>query len=253
MAPDRSRCSLKRPAEVIATHDTTPDCRPKQVYGAVNGPVLASVPTTQRRVLDVGCGDGSFGWALKDRQPAEVVGLTYSWDEAEAAAPRLDRVEVVDLNQFQPAELGRFDCVVCSHVLEHLCWPDRFLVAAHPLFAPGGRLVIALPNVLAWRQWLAFMAGRFRYADGGLMDRTHFRFFDWRTAQDLVCSAGYRVVSAQADGVFPLSRFLPGVGPAISRMALRLAPGLFGWQFVIVAEPAVPSVPEFSTSPREGS
>jgi SAM-dependent methyltransferase len=185
-------------------------------------------------VLDVGCGDGSLGWAIRGRQPAEVVGLTYSRAEAELAADHLDRVEVVDLNQFHPAGLGSFDCVVCSHVLEHLCWPDRFLVAARPLLNPGGRLVVALPNVLAWRQRLAFLAGRFRYADGGLMDRTHFRFFDWRTARDLVDEAGYSIVSASADGVFPLARFLPGVGPALSRAAVHLAPGLFGWQFVIV-------------------
>jgi SAM-dependent methyltransferase len=209
----------------MTPQDTTPDGRPKQVYGAVNAPVLAAVPTTARRVLDVGCGDGSLGRAIKDRQPAEVVGLTYSRAEADVAARSLDRVEVTDLNEFQPAGLGRFDCVVCSHVLEHLCWPDRFLVAARPLLAPGGRLVVALPNVLAWRQRLAFLAGRFRYTDGGLMDRTHFRFFDWRTARDLVGGVGYRIVSASADGVFPLARFLPGVGPAISRAAVRVAPG----------------------------
>jgi SAM-dependent methyltransferase len=145
---------------------------------------------------------------------------------------------VADLNQFQPAGLGRFDCVVCSHVLEHLCWPERFLVAARPLLAPGGRLVIALPNVLAWRQRMAFLAGRFRYADGGLMDRTHFRFFDWSSAQDLVGEAGYRVITATADGVFPFARFLPGIGPVLNHAAVRLAPGLFGWQFVIVAEPS---------------
>jgi SAM-dependent methyltransferase len=202
--------------------------------------VLAAVPTAARRILDVGCGDGSFGRAIKRRQPAEVVGLTYSRAEAEVAAPHLDRVEVVDVNQFTPAGLDRFDCVVCSHVLEHLCWPDRFLVAAVPLLHPGGRMVVALPNVLAWRQRLAFLVGRFRYADSGLMDRTHFRFFDWRTARDLIRGAGYRIVSASAYGVFPLARFLPGFGPAASRTAVRLAPGLFGWQFVIIGEPVPP-------------
>jgi SAM-dependent methyltransferase len=217
--------------------DTAPDGRPKQVYGAVNTPVLAAVPITARRVLDVGCGDGSLGRAIKARQPAEVVGLTYSCAEAEAASAHLDRVEVADVNQFEPGGVGCFDCVVCSHVLEHLCWPDRFLVGARVLIGPAGRLVIALPNALAWRQRLAFLAGRFRYTDGGLMDRTHFRFFDWRTAQDLVRGTGYCIVSASGDGVFPLARFLPVVGSAISRSAMRLAPGLFASQFVIVAEP----------------
>jgi SAM-dependent methyltransferase len=209
----------------------------KLVYEAVNAPALAAVPTEARRVLDVGCGSGAFGRAVKDRQPAEVVGLTYSADEADRARGRLDRVVVCDLNEFDPAGLGAFDCVVCSHVLEHLCWPERFLAAARPLLAPGGRLVVALPNALAWRQRAAFLAGRFRYTDGGLMDRTHFRFFDWRTAQDLVAGAGYRVTSARAFGVFPLSRLLFGLGRAVDRAALSVWPGLFGWQFVITADP----------------
>jgi hypothetical protein len=69
------------------------------------------------------------------------------------------------------------------------------------------------------------------------MDRTHFRFFDWSTARALIVETGFREVLASADGGFPLARFLPGVGAWFSRAALWAAPGLFGWQFVIVAEP----------------
>lgn len=207
------------------------------VYGAVNRPVLAAIPPTARRVLDVGCGDGALGAAVKARHPAEVVGLTYSPAEAAAAAARLDRVEVCDLNAPVLDGLGAFDCVVCSHVLEHLYWPDRLLAALRPHLAPGGRLIVALPNVLAWRQRLAFLFGRFRYTDGGLMDRTHFRFFDRATARELVAGSGYRVLSARGDGVFPLARFVPGLGPRISRAGVALWPGLLSWQFVIVAAP----------------
>jgi hypothetical protein len=69
------------------------------------------------------------------------------------------------------------------------------------------------------------------------MDRTHFRFFDWASARALVTEAGFREVGASADGGFPMARLLPGLGPWLSWAALRVAPGLFGWQFVIVAEP----------------
>lgn len=54
----------------------------KLVYGAVNAPVLSAIPAGARRVLDVGCGTGSLGQALKQRQAVEVVGLTYSDAEA---------------------------------------------------------------------------------------------------------------------------------------------------------------------------
>jgi hypothetical protein len=70
------------------------------------------------------------------------------------------------------------------------------------------------------------------------MDRTHFRFFDWTSARALVASAGFREISAYADGGFPLARYLPGAGRLLSHAALRMAPGLFGWQFVIVDDGA---------------
>jgi hypothetical protein len=70
------------------------------------------------------------------------------------------------------------------------------------------------------------------------MDKTHFRFFDWFSARALVTTAGFREVSEIADGGFPMIRFLPtGIGSWCSRTAVMAAPGLFGWQFVIVAGP----------------
>ncbi len=149
----------------------------------------------------------------------------------------LDRVIVTDLNTFSPTDLGRFDCVICSHILEHLYWPDQVLRAMVDVLELGGRLFVALPNSLFWRQRVRFLMGEFRYTDGGLMDRTHFRFFDWASARALVASSGFREVSAFAGGGFPLARYLPGAGRLLSHAALRIAPGLFGTQFVIVAEP----------------
>ena len=205
------------------------------IYGAVNRDVLARVPGGARRVLDVGCGTGELGRVVKQRLGCELVGLTHSRAEAERASEHLDRVLVCDLNEFAPDGLGRFDCVICSHVLEHLYRPERLLRALAQSLAPGGVLVVALPNVLHWRQRFEFLRGRFRYEDGGLMDRTHYRFYDWATARALLAEGGYRVVGAEACGGFPLSRYAAAaLGRRLDRAALRLSPGMFGTQFVFV-------------------
>jgi SAM-dependent methyltransferase len=207
-------------------------------YGAVNGDVLARVPGGARRVLDVGCGTGELGRVVKQRLGCELVGLTHSRAEAEAATAHLDRVLVCDLNEFEPDGLGRFDCVICSHVLEHLYRPERLLRALGQNLAPGGVLVVALPNVLHWRQRLEFLRGRFRYEDGGLMDRTHYRFYDWATARALLAEGGFEVVGAEACGGFPLSRYAAALGRRLDRAALRVSPGMFGTQFVFVCRAA---------------
>ena len=204
------------------------------VYQSVNQAVLRSVPLTARRVLDIGCGGGLFGAALKTRQDCQVTGVTYSEAEARQARTRLDQVEVADLNRIDIATLGRHDCIVCSHVLEHLHAPQHLLQGLRQCLEPGGSLVVALPNVLFWKQRLQFLRGRFRYTEGGLMDSTHFRFFDWHSAAELVRGAGYTLRERRADGVLPLSRLLGHrLAQGLDRQALALLPGLLGVQFVL--------------------
>jgi SAM-dependent methyltransferase len=208
------------------------------MYGAVNADVLARVPRGAARVLDVGCGTGALGRVVKERLGCDVVGVTHSEGEAGLAAAHLDRVLVCDLNEFESDGVGEFDCVICSHVLEHLYRPERLLRRLRDHLAPGGVMLVALPNVLHWRQRLEFLRGNFRYEDGGLMDRTHYRFYDWATARALLAEGGYAVVASEACGGFPGSRFAPAVGRWLDRAALRLAPGMFGTQFVFVCRPS---------------
>ena len=226
-----TRSSLVRIPEVMKT------CRAQdadQIYGAVNQPVLARVAGTTKRLLDIGCGTGALGRKIKEELDCNVVGITHSDSEAALAAECIDQVLVCDLNSLEPLDMDQFDCIVCSHVLEHLYHPNELLKRVRHLLSPEGTLIVALPNVLFWRQRLNFFRGNFRYTEGGLMDRTHYRFFDWVTAQELLTASGYSVIEASADGTFPLSRYLFGVGQWLDRAALKALPGLFGFQFVFV-------------------
>src|SRR5438552_3281360 len=111
-----------RPMSVPQTASTpsTPSTDDQLAYHALNLTVLNAIPASARCILDVGCGTGSLGRELKRRQQARIIGITHSAREAQQARAHLDGVLVQDLNVFDPSELGQFDCVVCSHVLEHL-------------------------------------------------------------------------------------------------------------------------------------
>jgi SAM-dependent methyltransferase len=204
------------------------------IYDAINEPIFSRVPKTAKRVLDLGCGSGALGRKIKEQIPCQVTGVTHSEAEAALASRYLDAVLPHDLGNFDQEVTGEFDCIICSHVLEHLCEPARLLAWLRQRLSPEGTLLVALPNVLHWRQRLEFMRGHFRYTDGGLMDRSHVRFFDWTTASALLVGAGYRVVERQAYGGVPLSRFLGPLGRWLDRLAVTALPGLFGWQFVFV-------------------
>lgn len=222
----------------------------RPVYGGVNPAVAALIPPGATRVLDLGCGDGSFGKWLKSSGVTSVTGVTVQGTEAEMARRVLDEVIEADLDRWEPTEERGFDGVVASHVLEHLSDPDRLLRVVRTCVKPGGWLVAALPNVLFWRQRLAFLSGRFRYTQGGIMDSTHLRFFDWTTAHALLAGNGWQPEYAAADGGLPGSRWTGPFRPGLNQWACRAFPGLFGFQFVFRARlpTGSPPVPGHQTS-----
>jgi len=216
------------------------------LYESLNQALLRHVPADAARILDLGCGTGSLGGFLREQKEREIVGITFAEDEAVIARQRLNHVIVANLDTYAPgSSLGKFDAVICSHILEHLLDPARLLRAVAPHLNAGGRLLVALPNVLHWKQRLLLLRGHFKYTAGGIMDSTHLHFYDWDTAQQLVASAGYRITFAEAPGNMPLPglrRILPSRGASrLDHFATEHFPGLFGAQFIVVAEPIATS------------
>jgi 2-polyprenyl-3-methyl-5-hydroxy-6-metoxy-1,4-benzoquinol methylase len=214
------------------------------VYESINPMVFSAVPLSAARILDVGCGAGHLGEQLRQYGVREVVGITYSAREAELAAQRLTATYCADLNSYDFSTIGKFDCVILSHVLEHLYDPGAALSRLKVALKPESVVVVALPNVLFWRQRLEFVMGRWRYQDGGVMDRTHFRFFDYQSAAQLLRDSGYQITKQLTDGHVPLKPIRKLLGPVadgIDRFAGARAPGLFASQFVFVARPEVES------------
>lgn len=214
------------------------EAKNNKVYDAINRPVLELVPRTAKRILDVGCGSGTFGGELKSRMNCEVIGLTHSEAEAALAMQQIDQVVVCDLDNFDPKSLGTFDCIVFSHVLEHLNDPWSLLKNLRDHLDQSGVMIVALPNVLNIKQRLEFLRGKFKYQEFGLMDRTHLRFFDWDTCYDMVRDAGLAVEVRTATGFFPLAFLRKPLGrtaTTIDGIASRWLPRLFAFQFLLVA------------------
>jgi len=207
----------------------------RAVYGGVNEAVARMIPSPSGNILDLGCGDGSFGAWLQASGTCQVTGVTIQGTEAQLARERLPRVIEADLDRWEPPDAVTYDGIVASHVLEHLADPSRLLRSLRRTLRPGGWLVVGLPNILFWRQRLHFLLGRFRYTQGGLMDDTHLRFFDWQSAHQLLTASGWLVDESIADGGFPGSRWTGPLRSSLDQFACRAHPGLFGFQFVFRA------------------
>lgn len=214
----------------------------EKIYSnAGNLPLLDLLPAEAGRVLDCGCGAGDNARVLRSRG-WRVTGITLSEKEQRLAAEHCERVLVADLEDPLPDAIGGgYDAVVLSHVLEHLVDPQRLLSRIKGVLAPGGVVVVALPNVLFYPVRLRALFGRFDYTSDGIMDATHLRFYTFESGLDLLRENGFEVVKALAEGGFPiwkLRRHLPAslVG-WIDREACRWKPGLFGRQSLYLSRP----------------
>lgn len=107
--------------------------------------LLSETPTSSKRVLDLGCGDGHLLALTLEHCPQAIgVGLDFSPTMLERAKNRFaedDRATLVkhNLNNPLPA-LGRFDCVVSSFAIHH-CSDQRKRALYGEVFRliePGG-------------------------------------------------------------------------------------------------------------------
>lgn len=97
------------------------------------------------RLLDVGCGRGLLPHLMRARG-WEAEGIELSDTAAEHARNVLGVPVHVGRLEQSPHPAASFDVVVFWHVLEHLAQPRSALRRAHELLAPGGLIVVALPN-----------------------------------------------------------------------------------------------------------
>jgi SAM-dependent methyltransferase len=96
------------------------------------------------RLMDVGCGNGRF-LSLARNLGWETRGLEL--DSAAVQAARSQGLEVLQGGYELLASLQEeLDCIVCSHVLEHVHDPQDMLRTLANALKPGGTLLLAVPN-----------------------------------------------------------------------------------------------------------
>jgi SAM-dependent methyltransferase len=144
------------------------------------------------RVLDVGCGFATTSQEIQ-RRGNEVTGIESSPEAVAVAKQRLARVIDSDLSNLAAIGDATFDAIIFADVLEHLPWPLGVLKDYLRFLAPDGSVIISLPNVGLWSVRLGLLAGRFNYADTGVLDRTHLRFFTRTSARQLIDRAALAI------------------------------------------------------------
>ncbi len=196
------------------------------------------------RVLDLGCADGRFGELLR-QQGHTVIGVDLV--KHEGVAERLDDFVEADLDRGLPDAVGTgYDVVVAADVLEHTVAPDDVLRSLHDVLAPGGAVLVSIPNFAHWYPRIRVATGRFDYDRRGILDAGHVRFFTRASAARLFGATGFRIADHETAGLPVEVAERGGAAPAgltryvaaVDRLGVRAWPTMFGYQFLYDLRPA---------------
>jgi 2-polyprenyl-3-methyl-5-hydroxy-6-metoxy-1,4-benzoquinol methylase len=194
-----------------------------------------------KRLLDVGSAQGVLAQKFTERG-FEVTCIEGSQKLASLGRDKCHEMIVADLDKPLPQLNGQFDVIIYGDILEHLRNPMEVFTGFNRSLRPRGLVIVSVPNVAHLWVRLNMLLGRFGYADRGILDRTHLRFFTLSIFKRFLADAGLEWDEIVATPV-PLLLLVPKRHQGKWLDALHaLNAGLatcwkrmFGYQFVAVA------------------
>jgi SAM-dependent methyltransferase len=146
-------------------------------------------PRSRARVLDIGCAGGGLLQALGRKGFVNLIGL----DPSPACVARVRakglagiQGKVSDLSHL--GELGTYDTIVLSHVLEHVVDVRETMKALRGLVAADGILYIEVPDAT---RYVHYPFVPFYY-----FDTEHINHFDIASLTNLAATGRFRVVAS---------------------------------------------------------
>jgi cyclopropane fatty-acyl-phospholipid synthase-like methyltransferase len=120
----------------------------------------------------------------------QAEGIDVSAAAVRSARERGLQAHAVSVEDFEPS--GPYHSITAFDVLEHVLDPHAFLARLHGWLAPGGTLVLTLPDVSsAWASWLMGRHWFYYWPD------EHLYYYDPHTVSRLLESGGFSVVRVE--------------------------------------------------------
>lgn len=167
------------------------------------------------RLLDIGCGNGSYllylkklGWDAE----RQLFGVEFP-NESITHIKKTEQLNIIE-GDFMNAELPKefFSFASMRHVLEHFSDPVAAMRKVHAILEPRGRVLIGIPNFRSLESRL--LKGRWHHIDAP----RHLYHFTPRTLRRLLTSSGFEVEKMHLKkSVSPAARSIEHYGITVSK------------------------------------
>jgi 2-polyprenyl-3-methyl-5-hydroxy-6-metoxy-1,4-benzoquinol methylase len=151
-------------------------------YTSVRQDLIKLIPRSEnQKILEIGCGGGDTLIEIKKNRIAkEVVGVDINFlEESNQQNSLIDKILIGNIEQLEldyPEQY--FDVIICGDVIEHLIDPWSLIIKLTKHLKNEGIWIISIPNVREiFTLYKIVIRGNFKYNEGGILDRTHLRFF----------------------------------------------------------------------------
>jgi len=148
--------------------------------GEERAKILSDWIGSSKRVLDLGCRDGSLTRFYSDRN--EVVGVDIDQEALQRCQKALPiKTYWSNLWDGLPFKNDEFDVVVAGEILEHLPSPTFVVGEVGRVLKPGGLFVGSVPNSFRFKNRLLFLFGK-----DFELDPTHFHHYSPTTLKEIL-------------------------------------------------------------------
>ena len=194
---------------------------------------IVQLTGTDKRVLEVGCASGYMSERLC-QAGCKVTGIDFNRKMGEIAKRFCRNVLILDIEHDFPKFGQPFEVIIFADILEHLRNPLEVLQRYRKFLTDQGRMIISVPNVANWRIRLLLLRGNFDWDPNWILSPGHIKFFTKKKLIEMLAEADL------VPRIFRITYDLPLAerrkkGFVVRKFADQF-PGLFGKQFIAVAE-----------------
>jgi 2-polyprenyl-3-methyl-5-hydroxy-6-metoxy-1,4-benzoquinol methylase len=183
------------------------------------------------KILEVGGGSGKTLVYMKQIRIASSIHLYEIIDVVDDKS-YFDSIEIGNVeNKDFPKNM--FDVIIFADVLEHMIDPTGVIKKAKEALKKGGQIICSIPNIRHFSAiYKIFIKGSFRYAESGLFDKTHLRFFCKSDMEALFNSEPDLTV----ESIISCNKFIKSKSSLLDKITLFTLTEFLSLQYILVVK-----------------